>query len=179
MANVPDALAPSAIVPNSLEALAAEVLDLAVSRGFNIVVAESLTGGLLASTIVSVPGASRAFCGGVVAYSNQAKQNLLGVAAVDLAEYGAVSSQVAGAMAAGVRHGFPSDGLISASTTGVAGPDSQDGQPVGRVFIGVCGTDGADTRSFDFEGDRQQIREQAVFAALGLLRDEIQRHAGL
>lgn len=164
---------------SSAQALALEVLGLAAARDLKIMVAESLTGGLLASTLVAIPGASRVFLGGIVAYSNEAKRVLLGIEDKVLTEFGAVSPEVAGAMATGLGRGFPRMPLIKVATTGVAGPDSQEGQPVGRVYIGVSANNRLRTTGWLFQGSRTQIREQAVVAALELLRDEIQGHHGL
>jgi nicotinamide-nucleotide amidase len=148
-------------------------------------VAESLTGGLIASTLVAVPGASKVFLGGAVAYANSAKVNLLGIPSEVIESYGAVSAATAEAMAQGIRSHLSSDGdpaappLLTISTTGVAGPESQDGQPVGTVFIGITGPHGVSTQQFAFSGDRQSVRNQTTRAALILLRDEIPRHLGL
>lgn len=120
---------------------AAEVVRLLTVRGETLAVAESLTGGLVAAEITEVPGASRAFRGSVTAYATGLKQELLGVDAGLLAARGAVDPQVAAQMAAGVRKALGADWGIA--TTGVAGPDPQDGQPVGTVFVAVDGPFGA------------------------------------
>ena len=104
-------------------------------RGWTLAVAESLTGGMLASTIVDVPGASLSFRGGVVAYATDVKRSVLGVDPDLLATRGAVDPEVAHAMAQGVRRMLRTD--VGIATTGVAGPDAQDGQPVGTVWISV------------------------------------------
>jgi len=162
--------------------LATEVLQLAVEHDLKIMVAESLTGGLLASTLVGIPGASKVFIGGIVAYSNEAKHVLLGVQTEALAEFGAVSPQIAGAMATGLGQGFASTAMFKVATTGVAGPDAQDGQPVGRVYVAVAGGNALksrlSTKGWLFEGSRTEIRHMAVLAALEHLRDEILRHVG-
>ncbi len=116
------------------------MLDLLVSRGATLATAESLTGGRLAARITAVPGASQAYVGGVVAYATEVKQDLLGVPDPLLARHGVVSPECARAMAEGARR------LLGAShalaTTGVAGPDLQEGQPAGTVFVGVAGPAG-------------------------------------
>ena len=165
--------------------LAAQVITLATQAGVRIGVAESLTGGLVASTLVSVPGASKVFLGGVVAYANSAKAGLLGVPSEVLERHGAVSAETAEAMARGIRARLSTDGgpasvsLLAISTTGVAGPDIQDGQPVGTVFVGLASSQAVSTQHFHFSGDRQSIRLQTTAATLRLLGDEIERHLGL
>ncbi|MCI2266391.1 CinA family protein [Sediminivirga luteola] len=152
---------------------AAGVLETLGGRGLSLGVAESLTGGLLAARIVAVPGASAVFRGGVVSYATDLKHAILGVEASLLASRGAVDPDVARAMARGARHVLGAD--LALATTGVAGPEPQDGQPVGRVFVAVAGllapgTDAGEwVRRLDLGGNRQQIREAAVTAALELL----------
>jgi nicotinamide-nucleotide amidase len=179
---------PSQLPNHSSESLAeraAGVIELATAARVKVGVAESLTGGMIASAIVSVPGASRVFLGGVVAYANSAKLGLLDVDAGLLEREGAVSGEVATAMAEGIRGQLAIDGdpealpIFAVSTTGVAGPDTQDGKPAGTVFVGLATSDGLASASYFFEGDRQSIRTQAAMAALGVLRDEIERYIGL
>jgi nicotinamide-nucleotide amidase len=130
-------------------------------------VAESLTGGMLAAAITSVPGASAAFRGGVVTYATDLKASLLEVSADLLARRGAVHPEVAAQMAAGVsRHLTATTGV---STTGVAGPDPADGQPVGTVFIAVALGGRISGRHLTLAGDRQAIRGATVRSALALL----------
>ncbi|MEU6658670.1 CinA family protein [Streptomyces sp. NPDC046821] len=112
-------------------------LRLLAERGQTLAVAESLTGGLVAAEITSVPGASRVFRGSVTSYATELKRDVLGVDGTLLAERGAVDPDVAQQMATGVRRALGADWGIS--TTGVAGPDEQDGQPVGTVFVAVEG----------------------------------------
>lgn len=138
-------------------------------RGWTLGVAESLTGGALAAEIVSVPGASATLLGAVVAYATPVKATLLGVDAALLELHGPVHAEVAAQMAAGVREAVQVDGRaadIGISTTGIAGPDSPDGQPVGTVHIGVDGIFGTRTERFLFDGDRAAIRAQTVHAAI-------------
>jgi nicotinamide-nucleotide amidase len=158
---------------------AADVLRLLLVRGGTLAVAESLTGGLVAAEITSVPGASRVFRGSVTAYATDLKHEVLGVDATLLAEHGAVSPQVAAQMAAGVRRLLGADWGIA--TTGVAGPEPQDGQPVGTVFVAVDGPAGAASgcpgggkvESLRLNGDRPEIRRESVRSVLALLLEEI------
>ena len=137
-----------------------------------IAIAESLTGGLLTSALVDVPGASAVLLGGVVAYDTALKHSVLGVDAEVLAAHGAVHPDVAVQMAVGVRSALAArgeDARIGLSTTGVAGPDPQDGQEPGTVFIGLA--IGHEVRSFPLRlrGDRQAIRRETVERALEIL----------
>ena len=116
-----------------------------------------------------MPGASATFRGGVLAYATELKERLLGVPGPLLEAEGPVSAQVAAAMAAGVRDGL--DATFGVALTGVAGPDPQDGNAPGTVFIGVAGPDDGQVRELSLSGDRQQIRATAVRSALELLRD--------
>lgn len=152
---------------------APHVLDLLRERGWTLAVAESLTGGLVAAELASVPGASRAFRGSVTAYATDLKHRLLGVDEQLLAARGAVDPQVARQMAEGVRDRLGAD--WGASTTGVAGPDPQDGQPVGTVFVAVAGPHGAVGRALRLTGDRTAIRRASVTAVLELLAAELGR----
>lgn len=144
------------------------------ARGWTLGVAESLTGGAVAAEVVSVPGASAVFLGGVVAYATPVKRTILGVDAALLSEHGPVHPLVAQQMAQGIRDAVAVDGHaadVGVSTTGIAGPDSPDGQPVGTVHIGAVTPDRAETREFRFAGDRAEIRALAVVAALTTLLD--------
>src|SRR5580658_3713927 len=148
-------------------ALSQEVIDLLRARGDTIAVAESLTGGMLAAALTEIPGASAAFRGGVVAYATGLKAALLGVPAALLDRHGAVHPEVARAMADGVASRLSA--TVGAATTGVAGPDPQDGQPVGTVYIAVSAGGGTTVRSLALSGDRGQIREATVEQSLSLL----------
>ncbi len=143
------------------------VLDLLRTRRQTLAVAESLTGGLLAAAVTAVPGASAVFRGGVVAYATELKISLLGVPEDVVAGHGVVSADCARAMAVGARDLTGS--TYALSTTGVAGPDSQEGHPVGTVFVGLAGPDRAVVVSLSLEGDRLAIAEATVTAALGAL----------
>ena len=148
---------------------AALLIDRLAQLGWTVAVAESLTGGLVVSTLVEVPGASRVVRGGVVAYATDVKQNLLGVDAALLEAHGAVHPRVARQMARGVRDvlgvgGVPAD--VGIATTGVAGPDRQDGQPVGTVHIAVSTPLGTRVDSLVIQGDRDRIRRESMHIAL-------------
>lgn len=150
---------------------AAEVLRRLGRRDWTIATAESLTGGLLAATIVSVPGASASMRGGVVAYATDVKQSLLKVDADLLASAGAVHPAVAWQMAERVRTLLGAD--VGVSTTGVAGPDPQEGKPVGTVHIAVVTPDGTGITSLEIPGSRDQIRAETVDRALLLCLEEL------
>lgn len=147
------------------------LLDLLIRRDLTVATAESLTGGLVCSELVSVPGASRVVLGGVVSYATQVKIQVLGVPAELVAEHGVVSEPCARAMAQGVRRALGAD--VGISTTGVAGPDRQDGQPVGTVFVGVSSADGTVVVELALAGERQQIREAAVAGAIRAAIDQL------
>ncbi|MGW8433308.1 CinA family protein [Curtobacterium citreum] len=135
------------------------------ARGETVAVAESLTGGLVVATLVGVPGASAVVRGGVVAYATPVKHTVLGVSADVLAEHGAVDPEVARQMASGVRTALAVDGVPATwgiSTTGVAGPDPQDGKPVGTVFVGIASASGVEAYELHLEGDREAIRQATV-----------------
>ncbi|MEV1063678.1 CinA family protein [Streptomyces sp. NPDC050263] len=158
---------------------AADVVRLLTVSGSTLAVAESLTGGLVAAEITSVPGASRVFRGSVTAYATELKHELLGVDAGLLEARGAVDAQVAAQMAVGVRKALGADWGVA--TTGVAGPDPQDGQPVGTVFVAVDGPFGTDSGSaaggkveaLRLNGDRAEIRRESVRSVLALLLTEL------
>jgi nicotinamide-nucleotide amidase len=151
--------------------LASEVLAALAERGATLAVAESLTGGLLAATVVEVPGASRVFRGGLVAYATDLKASLADVPADLLATHGPVHPDVAVALAVGARLRCGADWGLG--TTGVAGPDPQDGVPVGSVFVAVASPDGTAVRALELSGTRAMIRAGAVAAALELLSDAL------
>jgi nicotinamide-nucleotide amidase len=151
---------------------AAEVLARLKERGETLAVAESLTGGLLAATIVDVPGASAVFRGGLVVYATDLKGSLAGVPAELLAARGPVDPDVALALARGARERCRADWGLA--TTGVAGPDPQDGHPVGQVYVGLAGPVAADVRRLTLVGDRAAIRRGSVTGALALLSDALE-----
>lgn len=155
----------------------AEVLAALAGAGRSLAVAESLTGGALASAVVSVPGASEVFRGGVVTYATQAKADLLGVDREVLATRGAVDPEVALAMAVGVAGLFGAD--VAVATTGVAGPDPQDGKQPGTVFVAVVARDrGVQlVRQLSLRGDRNSIRSATVTQAVGMIAEAVGREA--
>jgi nicotinamide-nucleotide amidase len=154
---------------DSLEAVVGELLR---ARGATVAVAESCTGGMLAERITSVPGSSDYFAGGFIVYSNEMKQRTLGVDAELIARYSAVSEEVAGAMAEGARE--RSGATYAISTTGEAGPESSTGAPVGTVYVGFAGLNGAtEAKRFNLPGDRTRVRMFATQGALDFLRRKI------
>jgi PncC family amidohydrolase len=151
--------------------LSAQVHAELGERRLSIAVAESITGGDLAASLTAAPGASATVLGGVVSYATSAKQHVLDVPADVVETHGVVSAECAQAMAVGVRRLFEADWALS--TTGVAGPDEQEGKPVGTVFLGVAGPDSVRSVALHLEGERHEIREQAVVEALKALLDDV------
>lgn len=151
--------------------LAEDVLGQLSGAAATLAVAESLTGGLVGATITAVPGASAVFRGGVIAYATDVKAAVLGVDRALLAEHGAVHPEVARQLASGVRE------LLGATyglaLTGVAGPDPQDGQPPGTVYLAVAGPAGLETAApqIAMPATREQVRQEATASALRLLRE--------
>jgi nicotinamide-nucleotide amidase len=155
--------------------LAADLIRRCGDRGLTLGAAESLTGGLLAGALVSVPGASAVVRGGIVAYAPDVKVSLLGVPDVLLEQHGTVSGDCAEAMARGARESLTCD--LAIATTGVAGPDPSEGHPPGTVYLAVRGRAREGARNGEEErgdaaltlyGSRAEIREQAVREALAL-----------
>jgi nicotinamide-nucleotide amidase len=165
-------------VAGDLVALAEQLQGICLGRGFTVALAESCTGGLIAATITSVPGSSGYFLGGVVSYSNDAKEAFLDVPAATLAAHGAVSAQVAKAMALGARARFGS--TLAAGITGIAGPEGGSAdKPVGLTYLGLAEANGAEVRRFTFGGDRGANREAGARAALEWLIERAEhREAG-
>lgn len=159
--------------PVAAARVAGAALEVLRGRGHTLAVAESVTGGLLAATIVDVPGASAAFRGGLIVYATDLKAALAGVPEALLAARGPVDPDVAGLLATGARQRCGADWGLA--TTGVAGPDAQAGRPVGRVYVAVAGPDLALplVRRLSLAGDRAAVRGQAVAAALELLTDAL------
>jgi nicotinamide-nucleotide amidase len=151
-------------------AAAAAVARL-VERRETLATAESLTGGLVAATLVAIPGVSAVFRGGLVVYATELKARLAGVPEDLLAERGPVDPDVALALAAGARTRCVADWGVA--TTGVAGPDPQDGKPVGLVYVAVAGPTGAQVRELKLEGNRAVIRTESVTAVLSLLSEKL------
>ena len=137
-------------------------------QGRTLVTAESCTGGGIGAALTAVPGSSRVYKGGIICYTNWVKTNLLGVESDLLDREGAVSSKVAEKMASGVLNRLDAD--VAVSVTGLAGPDGDEfGNPVGTVFIGYAEAEKVLSRHCYFEGTREEIREQAITAALHLV----------
>jgi nicotinamide-nucleotide amidase len=159
------------LVDNATAARVAALIDALANSGETVAVAESLTGGLVCSTLVHPAGASRVVVGGAVVYSTDVKASVLGVNAGLLAERGAVDAAVAVQMAARVRSTFGS--TIGVATTGVAGPDPQDGVAVGTVFVAVTSDRVDSVEECHFTGTRDEIRWAAVDAALTILENSL------
>jgi nicotinamide-nucleotide amidase len=150
------------------------VLELCRSRGLTLATAESCSGGLVAARLTSVPGSSDVVLGGVVAYANGVKEAELGVPAELIETHGAVSAEVAAAMARGVRERLGAD--VGVSVTGIAGPDGGTPEkPVGLVYVHAEGPGGGLGREFSFPGDRASIRARSVVIALHLTRTLLTR----
>jgi nicotinamide-nucleotide amidase len=142
-----------------------------VLRSQTVACAESITGGGLADVLTAAPGASESFVGGVVSYATEVKTGLLKVPQEVVDEHGVISAPCAEAMAAGVRELLGTDWAVS--TTGVAGPQTQEGQPVGRVYVGVAGPRGTTAAELALEGGRDEIRAAAVRGALDALLGQL------
>ncbi len=137
-------------------------------QGRTLATAESCTGGGIGQVLTAISGSSVVYKGGIISYTNEIKTHLLGVSPELLNSAGAVSAQVAEAMALGARNQLDTD--IAVSVTGLAGPGGDDyGNPVGTVFVGYSDTDHCISRQFYFAGDRETIRNQAIVAALSII----------
>lgn len=145
-------------------------------RGLTLATAESLTGGALGDLVSAAPGASETYLGGVVSYATSVKVGLLGVRQETVEECGVVSAACAREMASGVRKLVGAD--WSVSTTGVAGPAEQEGKPVGTVFVGIAGPDGAVAHELHLEGNRAEIRERACTAAASTVLERVMDGSG-
>lgn len=159
-------------MPTSSEASRNAVADLVerlISLRLSVAVAESLTGGIVLAALTSVPGASAVIRGGVVAYATQVKRDVLGVDGDLLDRVGAVDADVALQMADGVRDTVGAD--FGLATTGVAGPDGQDGKAPGVVFVAVTTPFGRWHRELLLDGDRDAIRTRSAIAVLELLNE--------
>lgn len=158
-----------------MEDPAAVVHGVLVELGQTVATAESLTGGGLADLLSAMPGASASYVGGVVSYASSLKESVLGVPADLVSTYGVVSAECAEAMAMGVRR--LTGASWGVSTTGVAGPTEQEGQPVGTVFVGVAGPSSVHSMELALDGDRAAIRQQACLLALDQLRTALARRS--
>lgn len=156
--------------------LARDVCARLIARDWRVGIAESLTGGLVMSALVAVPGASRCVRGGILAYATDLKSSVLGVDEQLLATHGAVHPEVARQMAEGARHvtgegSWPVE--VGISTTGVAGPEPQDGQAVGTVYVCVVTPLGAQTDKLRLEGSRADIRGESTRRVLMLAQSMV------
>lgn len=153
----------------SEEKLNERIFKILEKKNLKISIAESCTGGGLSYELVKVPGISKYFLGGVVAYSNEAKEKILGVSRETLKKFGAVSSETAKEMASGVRKKFNSD--IGVSITGIAGPEGGTPEkPAGTVYIGISGRNFLQAQRFQFSGSRERIQKFSINFALNLIR---------
>ena len=149
-----------------MKTLCKAVLDAMGDK--TLATAESCTGGMIGSFLTAVPGSSRVYRGGIISYTNRVKEDLLGVPVAILDAFGAVSEQVAMAMAQGALSRLHAD--VSVSVTGLAGPDGDDrGNPVGTVFIGYAEKNNCFAKRFLFTGDREQVRLAAAREALQIV----------
>jgi nicotinamide-nucleotide amidase len=150
-------------------------LDTLRDRGATLATAESLTGGLVSASLAAVPGASDVLRGGLVAYATDIKTSLLGVDEETVHTFGVVSAQCAEAMASRAREMFGASWALS--TTGVAGPDPQEGKPVGTVFVAVAGPAGVRVNALTLSGSRDAIRRATVQEVLALLAGQATQSA--
>ncbi len=149
--------------------LASRVISLL--QGKTLATAESCTGGGIGAALTAVSGSSAVFKGGIISYTNEIKENLLGVPASLLESRGAVSAPVAEAMALGARKALMSD--VAVSVTGLAGPGGDEfGNPVGTVFIGYADQKCCLSREFHFDGERDEVRRQAIASVLSLILEQ-------
>jgi PncC family amidohydrolase len=154
-----------------LQALAERLQGLCLGRRLTVAIAESCTGGQVAATITDIPGSSGYFLGGVVSYADAAKMGLLDVPASTIAAHGAVSAQVARAMAVGARDRLGA--TLAASVTGIAGPDGGSAEkPVGLTYVGLASEGQTDVRRFVWTGDRSTNRSDSVRAVLAWLIEQ-------
>ena len=155
-----------------LNDLATRLQAACLAAGSTVALAESCTGGMVATAMTEIAGSSGYFVGGIVSYSNEAKRDLLGVDPAVLAAHGAVSAQVARAMAIGARERFGA--TLAASVTGIAGPDGGTAaKPVGLTYIGVADDDGVDVRRIVWSGDRSANRRESAIAVLEMLLERV------
>ncbi|GAA4059059.1 CinA family protein [Agromyces indicus] len=167
---------PAEVGPEAPATDATALITRLVASGRTVACAESLTGGLLAATLVDVPGASNAFLGGIVAYATELKRALVDVDAHLLEERGPVDPEVAEQLADHVRtlcavDGRPAD--LGIGTTGVAGPDPQDGHAPGTVFVGIASPRGIRSVRLTLAGDRADVRRSTVARALAEALSEL------
>lgn len=156
---------------DSIEFIVAKLL---CNKGLTVSTAESCTGGMVASKLISYPGVSEVFKEGAVTYSNESKIKRLGVSEKTLENFGAVSYETAMEMAKGIAREADTD--VSIATTGIAGPGGGSVEkPVGLVYIGIKVKDKTIVNKFVFDGSREEVRNKATFSALEMLRKELER----
>jgi nicotinamide-nucleotide amidase len=159
---------------NDTDSLAQLIGKLLNEQHLTLGLAESCTGGMVASYVTDIAGASEYFEGAIVAYSNQVKERVLGVPASTLERHGAVSAETVVAMAKGARKVLHVD--VAVAITGIAGPSGGTlDKPVGLTYIGLCSARGELWRKYIWKGDRRQNREQAARAALELLKEHLEQ----
>ena len=152
--------------------LASAIKEALEKRGEMMATAESCTGGLVASSIVDIPGSSSVLAGGIVAYQNEIKEKLLDVPSEILDKYGAVSEQTVKAMAEGARKRFGCEWAVA--TSGIAGPGgAEPGKPVGTVWIAVACSLQNEAFCEIFSGDRNKVREKSVYKVLHILLEKL------
>ena len=160
-----------------LVVLAERLQGVCVGRGLTVATGESCTGGLVAHLITEVDGSSGYFLGGIVSYSNEAKQSLLDVPREVLDAHGAVSAQVARAMAEGARARYGAS--FAVAVTGIAGPaGGTDAKPVGLTYVATADDDGVEVRRFHWTGDRTTNKRESARAALELLIERATQASG-
>jgi len=160
------------VTDERLVELARRLFDVCVDRGLTVATAESCTGGLVAHAITEIAGSSAYYLGGFVTYANDVKRDQLGVGAELLAAHGAVSAQVARAMAEGARTRLGTD--LAVAITGIAGPGGgSDEKPVGLTYAAVADGTGVDVRRHLWSGDRSENKRDSAVAALELLLDRL------
>jgi PncC family amidohydrolase len=165
------------VAERTLQALAERLQAVCVAAHLRVAVAESCTGGRVGDALTDVPGSSAYVAGGVIAYEDAAKEALLGVPAPALAAHGAVSAQVALAMAEGARARLATD--LAVAVTGIAGPGgATPGKPVGLAYVAVADTAGSAVRRFAWTGDREANKAASAQAALELLLERAEALAG-
>jgi PncC family amidohydrolase len=170
-----DVAEPAELSP--LVALARDIQQKMLARGATLATAESCTGGLVAYALTEIAGSSEYFVGGLVSYSNDLKQDELGVDRDTLERFGAVSAQTAIAMADGARRRYVAD--LAVSVTGVAGPGGgSESKPVGLTYVGIADTDGHDVRRFTWTDDRHVNRLLSAEAALRLVLERLDAPRG-
>jgi PncC family amidohydrolase len=160
------------VTDDRLVALAERLYRTCLDRGLTVATAESCTGGLVAHAITEIAGSSSYFRGGFVTYADDVKRDQLGVAQELLAAHGAVSAQVARAMAAGARARLGAD--LAVAVTGIAGPGGGSAEkPVGLTYVGVADDAGVDVRRHQWTGDRTANKRDSALAALDLLLERL------